>query len=69
MVKLLKKIINSLFKTKLTTTQFHIIREIYRRRNYAHCGFLVTYIHWWYSNNDACKARGTNIPGVCHCSY
>lgn len=69
MIKLLKKIINCLFKTKLTTEQFHILRDIYRRRNCAHCDFLVAYVNWWCSNNNACIARGTNIPGVCHCPY
>ena len=67
MVKWLKKIINSLFKTKLTTTQFRLLREIYRRKSCVHCGFLVAYVNWWCSNNDACKARGTKIPGICHC--
>lgn len=68
-MKWLKKIINHLFKTKLTTTQLHLTREIYERRNCAHCGFLVAYITWWCYNNDACKARGTSIPGVNHCPY
>ena len=69
MVKWLKKIINRLFKTKLTTTQFHLLREIYRQRNCAHCGFLVAYVNWWCSNNDTCIARDTNIPDIYHCSY
>ena len=68
-MKWLRRIINRLFKTKLTTTQFHILREIYRRRNCAQCNFLVAYINWWCSNDDACEMRGTNIPGVCHCPY
>ena len=66
---LLKKIINRLFKTKLTTIQFRFLREIYRRRSCAYCGFLVAYVNWWCSNNDTCIARGTNIPGVCNCPY
>lgn len=65
----LKKIINHLFKTKLTTTQFYLLREICRRKNCAQCNFLVAYVNWWCSNNDACEARGTNIPGVYHCTY
>lgn len=68
-MKWLKKIINHLFKTRLTTAQFYLLREIYRWRDCAHCSFCVEYISWWCSNNDACKARGTKIPGVCHCPY
>lgn len=64
-----KKIINRLFKTKLTTTQLHLAREIYKGRSCAHCGFLVAHINWWCSNNDASKVRGTKIPGVYHCPY
>lgn len=44
MVKWLKNY-KLFFKTKLTTTQFHLLREIYRKRNYAHCGFLVAYVN------------------------
>ena len=65
MVKWLKKIINRLFKTKLTTKQFHILREIYRRRHCVHCDFFITHINKWCSNNDASKVRYTNIPSVC----
>ena len=68
-MKWLKKIINRLFKTKLTTTQFHLLREIYKRRNCVHCDFFLAYINGWCSNNDACKVRDTNIPSVCHCPY
>ena len=68
-MKWLKKIINRLFKTRLTATQFHLLREIYRRRNCAQCNFLVAYINWWCSNNDACKMRDTDIAGGCHCPY
>ena len=53
------------FKTKLTTAQFHLLREIYRRRNCAHCGFLVAYVNWWCSNNNANKIRDMNIQGDC----
>lgn len=69
LLKWLKKIINRLFKIKLTTAQLHFLRNIYRRRGCVHCGFLVAYANWWCSNNDACEMRGTSIPGVCHCPY
>lgn len=69
MMTWLKKIINRLFKTRLTTAQFYLLREIYRRRSCANCGFIVEYLSWWCLNNDAWKARGTRIPGVCHCPY
>ena len=65
MVKWLKKIINRLFKTKLTTTQFRLLREIYRRKSCAHCDFLVAYINGWCSNNNARKVRNIKIPSIC----
>lgn len=67
--KLLKKIVNRIFKTRLTTAQLHLLRDIYRWRDCAHCSFLVEGVSWWCSNNDACQMRDTNIPGVCHCPY
>lgn len=62
-MKWLKKIINRLFKTRLTTVQFRFLRNIYRERNCAHCCFLVEYANWWCSNNDS------RVPCVCHCPY
>ena len=67
-MKWLKKIINRLFKTKLTTTQFHLLREIYKRRNCVHCDFFLAHINGWCSNNKARKARNTKIPGY-YCPY
>ena len=64
-MKWLKKIINRLFKTKLTTTQFHFLRKIYRRRSCVHCDFSITYINRWCSNNNASKIRDMNIQGDC----
>ena len=68
-MKWLNKIINRLFKTKLTTTQFRLLREIYRRRSCVHCDFFLAHINGWCSNNNACIARGTNIPGIYHYPY
>lgn len=69
MRKWFKKIINRIFKTRLTKAQLYLLRYIYRQRDCAHCGFLVAYVSWWCSNKEACKTRGTKIPGVCHCPY
>ena len=65
MIKRLKKIINHLFKIKLTTTQFRLLREIYRRRSCVHCDFSITHINKWCSNNNASKIRDMNIQGDC----
>ena len=69
MKRYLRKILNRFFNKKLITAKFLFLRKEYRRRNCASCNFLVGYINWWCSNKDACKMRGTNIPGVCHCPY
>lgn len=69
MRKWIKKIINRIFKTRLTKAQLHLLRDIYRWRDCPHCGFLVEYVSWQCSNKDACKTRGTKIAGVCNCSY
>ncbi len=58
-MKCLKKIINCLFKTRLTTVQFAFLRNIYKRRNCAYCEFFVPYFaDWRCSNKDACKIDG-----------
>ena len=70
MMKWLKKIIHRLFKTRLTTAQFHLLREIYRRRSCKYCSFLIPCNGGWECRNKlACEMRGMSIPGVCHCPY
>lgn len=43
------------------------VKEIYRNRNCAYCGWLASAVSWWCRNAEIVKMRGTAIPGVCHC--
>ena len=35
----------------------------------GYCKFMTHGISWWCSNEEAIRARGTCIPGVCLCSF
>ena len=39
------------------------------KRSCGDCAFLVGHVNWWCKNEQAIKARGTSIPGVCNCPY
>ena len=45
------------------------VRKIYTDKNCGFCGWLKAAVSWWCKNEDAHKARGTSIPGICHCPY
>ena len=68
-MKWLKKIINRLFKTRLTTVQFRFLRNIYRARRCKYCSFLIPCIGGWECCNKlACEMRGLLLYSYC-CPY
>lgn len=69
-MKWLKKIINRLFKTRLTTAQFTFLRNICKERKCTYCEFLVPYFGGWRcSNEDACKMDGIFFLSKYCCPY
>lgn len=64
-MKWLKKIINRLFKTRLTTAQFTFLRNICKRRNCPYCNFFIyNFGGWCCSNKDACE-----MSHIFFCNY
>jgi hypothetical protein len=39
------------------------------KRSCHDCRYLTAAVSWWCGNQEAVKARGTSIPGVCLCPY
>ncbi|MEK6825782.1 MAG: hypothetical protein AABY00_03275 [Nanoarchaeota archaeon] len=42
---------------------------VFQRKGCDRCLFLEGAVSLWCTNKEAVRERGTNIPGVRHCSY
>ena len=53
----------------LNKEQIGKVKAIYENKQCAFCGWLKSALHWWCTNEEAAKARGTTIPGISKCPW